>query len=101
MTSINEIYQKYITKLNNNDFIYKVKSAYYLLTEREKKLYEVGFKDGYQLAEKNITRTINRPQQNLKKIIEKNNNLYEAMLDKTTQSLEKIISNTESLSKIQ
>jgi|TARA_Y100000033_G_C2685157_1_gene81019 hypothetical protein len=69
MTSINEIYQKYITKLNNNDFIYKVKSAYYLLTEREKKLYEVGFKDGYQLAEKNITKTINGPQQNLKKII--------------------------------
>ena len=36
-----------------------------------------------------------------KKTIEKNNNLYESMLDKTTQSLEKIISNTESLSKIQ
>ena len=35
------------------------------------------------------------------KTIEKNNNLYETMLDKTTQSLEKIISNTESLSKIQ
>ena len=30
-----------------------------------------------------------------------NNSLYESMLDKTTQSLEKIISNTESLSKIQ
>ena len=39
--------------------------------------------------------------ENLKKIIEKNNNLYESMLDKTAQSLEKIISNTESLSKIQ
>ena len=36
-----------------------------------------------------------------KKMIEENNNLYENMLDKTTQSLEKIISNTESLSKIQ
>tara|TARA_Y100000591_G_C21619498_1_gene587071 strand:- start:38 stop:484 length:447 start_codon:yes stop_codon:yes gene_type:complete len=36
-----------------------------------------------------------------KKTIEKNNNLYESMLDKTTESLEKIISNTESLSKIQ
>ena len=36
-----------------------------------------------------------------KKIIEKNNNLYESMLDKTAQSLEKIISNTESISKIQ
>ena len=36
-----------------------------------------------------------------KKTIEENNSLYESMLDKTAQSLEKIISNTESLSKIQ
>ena len=36
-----------------------------------------------------------------KTLIEENNNLYETMLDKTTKSLEKIISNTESLSKIQ
>ena len=38
---------------------------------------------------------------NFKKTIEENNSLYETMLDKTAQSLEKIISNTESLSKIQ
>ena len=37
----------------------------------------------------------------LKKTIEENNSLYESMLDKTTQSLEKIISKTESFSKIQ
>ena len=36
-----------------------------------------------------------------KKTIEESNTLYESMLDKTTQSLEKIISNTESLLKIQ
>ena len=36
-----------------------------------------------------------------KKTIEESNSLYETMLDKTTKSLEKIISNTESLSKIQ
>ena len=36
-----------------------------------------------------------------RKTIEDNNSLYESMLDKTTQSLEKIISNTESISKIQ
>ena len=36
-----------------------------------------------------------------KKTIEENNALYESMIDKTTQSLEKIIINTESLSKIQ
>ena len=38
---------------------------------------------------------------NFKKSIEENNSLYETMIDKTTQSLEKIISNTESLSKTQ
>ena len=44
---------------------------------------------------------LNRELENLKKTIDENQNLYETMLDKTTQSLEKIISNTESLSKIQ
>ena len=44
---------------------------------------------------------LNDELEKLKKMIEENNNLYESMLDKTTQSLEKIISNTESLSKIQ
>tara|TARA_B100000242_G_scaffold276532_1_gene232482 strand:- start:64 stop:510 length:447 start_codon:yes stop_codon:yes gene_type:complete len=44
---------------------------------------------------------LNDELEKLKKMIEENNNLYENMLDKTTQSLEKIISNTESLSKIQ
>ena len=45
--------------------------------------------------------SLNIELEKLKKIIEENQNLYEKMLDKTTQSLEKIISNTESLSKIQ
>ena len=45
--------------------------------------------------------TVNSELENFKKTIEENNSLYESMLDKTTQSLEKIISNTESLSKIQ
>ncbi len=44
---------------------------------------------------------LNEELDKFKKTIEKNNSLYESMLDKTTQSLEKIISNTESLSKIQ
>ena len=44
---------------------------------------------------------LNEELENFKKTIDENNNLYESMLDKTTQSLEKIISNTESLSKIQ
>ena len=44
---------------------------------------------------------LNKELENFKKNIEKNNSLYESMLDKTTKSLEKIISNSESLSKIQ
>tara|TARA_B100001248_G_C27380740_1_gene456812 strand:- start:1735 stop:2181 length:447 start_codon:yes stop_codon:yes gene_type:complete len=44
---------------------------------------------------------LNEELDKFKKTIDKNNSLYEEMLDKTSQSLEKIISNTESLSKIQ
>ena len=44
---------------------------------------------------------LNKELENFKKTIEKNNSLYESMLDKTTKSLEKIISNSETLSKIQ
>ena len=44
---------------------------------------------------------LNQELDNFKKTIEKNNALYENMLDRTSKSLEKIISNTESLSEIQ
>ena len=44
---------------------------------------------------------LNKELDSFKKTIEDNNSLYESMLDKTTRSLEKIISKTESLSKIQ
>ena len=44
---------------------------------------------------------LNRELDKFKKTIEENKSHYESMIDKTTQSLEKIISNTESLSKIQ
>ena len=44
---------------------------------------------------------LNGKLDSFKKTIEESNSLYESMIDKTTQSLEKIISNTESLSKIQ
>ena len=44
---------------------------------------------------------LNEELEKFKKTIEENNNLYESMLDKTTQSLEKIISNSETLSKVQ
>ena len=44
---------------------------------------------------------LNEELDSFKNTIEESKALYESMLDKTTQSLEKIISNTESLSKVQ
>ena len=44
---------------------------------------------------------LNTELDKFKKAAEENNTLYETMLDKTTESLEKILSNTESISKIQ
>jgi cell division protein ZapA len=44
---------------------------------------------------------LNKELDSFKKTIEDSSSLYESMLDKTTESLEKIISNTESLSKSQ
>ena len=64
---------------------------------REIKSLAIEYKKGKDLE----IHHLNDELENFKKTIEKNNGLYETMLDKTTQSLEKIISNTESLSKIQ
>ena len=44
---------------------------------------------------------LNNEIDNFKKIIEESNNLYESMLDRTTKSLEQIIENTGSNSKVQ
>tara|TARA_B100001769_G_C21607139_1_gene341293 strand:- start:30 stop:476 length:447 start_codon:yes stop_codon:yes gene_type:complete len=45
--------------------------------------------------------SLNSEIDKFKKEIEKNNSLYESMLDRTTKSLEEIIQSTESKSKIQ
>ncbi len=44
---------------------------------------------------------LNRKLENFQETIQKNSTLYESMLDRTARSLEKIISNSESLSKTQ
>jgi len=79
------------------------------ITQQKLKLDEISkkFKEIRSLAidykkDKDIEiQNLNDQLEKFRATIEKNNNLYENMLDKTTQSLEKIISNTESLSKIQ
>ena len=47
MTLYKQEFLKHIKKINNNDFIYKHKIAFHLLSEREYKLYEAGFKKGF------------------------------------------------------
>ncbi len=79
------------------------------VSKQKKKLDEISskFKEIRSLAieykkNKDIEiQNLNDELEKFRKTIEENNNLYESMLDKTTQSLEKIIANTESLSKIQ
>ncbi len=44
---------------------------------------------------------LNNELDSFRKTIEETNDMYEDMIDKTTKSLEKILSNTESISKIQ
>ena len=79
------------------------------VTQQKKKLGEISdkFKEIKSLAieyKEDKDREINKLNielDNFKKTIEDSNSLYESMLDKTTESLEKIISNTESSSKTQ
>ena len=63
----------------------------------ELKELAIDYKEG---KDREITK-LNEELDSFKKVIEDSNNLYETMLDKTTRSLEKILSNTESISKIQ
>ena len=58
MTLIKQEFQKHIKKINNNDFIYKHKIAFYLLSDRELKLYEAGFKKGFELAQQKMSNHI-------------------------------------------
>ena len=79
------------------------------VTNQKKKLDEISnkfkeirslaikYKEGKDIEIENLKKELD----NFKTTIEENNSLYESMLDKTSQSLEKIILNTESLSKIQ
>ena len=61
---------------------------------QELKKLAIKYKEG---KDKEISK-LNDELDKFQKVVQENNNLYETMLDKTTQSLEKIISNTESLS---
>ena len=64
---------------------------------QELKKLAIKYKEG---KDKEISK-LNDELDKFQKIVEENNHLYESMLDKTTESLEKILSNTESTSKVQ
>ena len=64
---------------------------------QELKKLAIKYKEG---KDKEISK-LNDELDKFQKIVEENNHLYESMLDKTTESLEKILLNTESISKIQ
>ena len=63
MSLINQEFQKHIKKINNNDFIYKHKIAFYLLSEQQYKLYEEGFKVGFELAQQKMSNHITEIKQ--------------------------------------
>ena len=81
-------------KLVINKIIRKINWILSVNIDARKPPYNVYSKD------KEISQ-LNNKLEKFKKTIEESNSLYESMLDKTTQSLEKILSNTETISKIQ
>ncbi len=64
---------------------------------KEMKSLVINYKEG---KESEITK-LNNELDNFKKMVEESQSIYEAMLDKTTKSLEEIIKNTETSSKVQ
>ncbi len=64
---------------------------------QELKKLAIKYKEG---KDKEIGK-LNDELEKFKETVEESNDLYESMLDKTTESLEKILLNTESISKIQ
>ena len=69
------------------------------LASKFKELKNLAIK--YKDTKDNEIDQLNSELDKFKKTIEESNNLYESMLDKTTKSLEKILSNTETVSKVQ
>ena len=61
-------YNKHIKHLDQNNFIYKVKKAFYLLTNQEERLYEVGFSEGFLYAA-NVLQKEKIQDSNIRKII--------------------------------
>lgn len=57
MTSIKDIYKKHLKSISANHFIYAVKVAWHIMSDRERSLYELGFKDGYMASQERMKLT--------------------------------------------
>jgi len=66
--NISKHYNQHIKKLDQNNFIYKIKKAFYLLTSQEERLYEVGFSEGFLYAA-NILQKESIKDSNVRKIV--------------------------------
>ena len=66
--NISKHYNQHIKKLDQNNFLFKVKKAFYLLTSQEERLYEVGFSEGFLYAA-NILQKESIKDSNVKKIV--------------------------------
>ena len=64
---------------------------------KEMKSLVLDYKDGKDTEVSKLNTELNK----FKKMVEESQSIYESMLDKTTQSLEEIIKNTETGSKVQ
>ena len=64
---------------------------------KEMKSLVINYKEG---KETEISK-LNTELEKFKKMVEESQSIYETMLDKTTKSLEEIIKNTETSSKVQ
>ena len=64
---------------------------------KELKQLAIKYKDGKDIEIDKLNQELDK----FKKKVDESNSLYETMLDRTTKSLEKILINTESISKIQ
>ena len=66
--NISKHYNQHIKKLDQNNFIYKIKKAFYLLTSQEERLYEGGFSEGFLYAA-NILQKESIKDSNVRKIV--------------------------------
>jgi chromosomal replication initiation ATPase DnaA len=66
---ITEEFNNHLKNFDNNKFILATKVAYYLLTSQEKKIYEHGFKQGYESAIKIYNKDKQYVPKQVKKII--------------------------------